>query len=67
MCELCQLNIDDAKRVFSIYDDAHCGMLPAEEIRPALADMGYSFVEGPEFDKYIADAVKKSRRQFCSS
>lgn len=58
--DLAQLNLEDAHRVFAIYDDSRKGMIPANELKLIISDMGYNQVNEPILLDYFEEINKQA-------
>eukprot|EP00826_Nyctotherus_ovalis_P053807 TRINITY_DN7021_c0_g1_i1.p1 TRINITY_DN7021_c0_g1~~TRINITY_DN7021_c0_g1_i1.p1 ORF type:complete len:139 (-),score=27.37 TRINITY_DN7021_c0_g1_i1:119-535(-) len=60
--DLAQLNLEDARRVFTAYDDTHKGVIQAADLRTLMSDMGYSIVNNAEMDNYFTEIIENSNK-----
>ena len=61
------MNLDDARRVFTIYDDNRggknaeyisIGTITAIDLKMIFIDMGYGFVANPEYADYFEEITR---------
>ena len=53
------MNTDDARRVFSAYDDKK-GTIPATIIKEIMIDMGYEIANNPNMNNYFKKVSKSA-------
>ena len=59
--DLAQMNLEDARRVFAVYDEAQKGVIQATDLRTLMNDMGYSIANDISMDNYFTSIFETAK------